>query len=450
MGEAGARGGGGEGQRAEARPAWSGPPTFHIMAKPAGASCNLDCSYCFYRKKAELYPGGSFRMSEEVVESYLRQTLEAHRVPEVTIAWQGGEPTLLGLDFFRRAAELLRAYARPGVRVAQTLQTNGIMLDEEWCEFLREEGFLVGLSLDGPRERHDAFRRDHQGRGTFDRVMRAARLLQEHGVAFNVLATVHAANGDYPVECYRFFRDELKAEYLQFIPIVERHPDPAGGLVTAESVRPEQFGRFLIGVFDEWVRHDVGRVFVQFFDGVLASYLRGYATLCVLQPTCGLGMALEHTGDLYSCDHFVDPEHLLGNLLERPLVEMVASEQQRAFGRAKSEALPRYCRECEYLFTCYGECPKNRLLSTPEGEAGLNYLCAGLKAFFKHTERPMRLMAELLRQGREAREVRPLLEAEEARLVAEGERAGRNAPCPCGSGRKFKRCHGAGTAREKS
>jgi len=423
------------------------PPAFHIMAKPTGAACNLDCAYCFYRKKAALYPGSSFRMSEEVQESYLRQTLEAHQIPQVTIAWQGGEPTLMGLDFFRRAVALQAQYRRPGMVLENTLQTNGLLLDEEWGEFLHAQRFLIGLSLDGPREMHDAYRRDHRGNGTFDRVVRAARLLQQHGVEFNVLATIHAANADRPLDFYRFFRDELQAQYLQFIPIVERSPDPARGSVTEQSVRPEQYGRFLIGVFDEWVRRDVGSMFVQFFDGVLASYVRGHSTLCVLQPTCGLGMALEHNGDLYSCDHFVDPQHLLGNLLETPLTDLVGSEQQRTFGRAKSDKLPRHCRECEFLFTCHGECPKNRLLSTPEGEPGLNYLCAGLKAFFRHTARPMRLMAELLARGQDADGVTPLLAAEEEKVMVDGGRAGRNALCPCGSGRKFKRCHGAGTPR---
>jgi serine-type anaerobic sulfatase-maturating enzyme len=418
------------------------PSAFHVMAKPTGAVCNLDCAYCFYREKAALYPDGRFRMSDSVLESYLRQTIEAHRTPQITIAWQGGEPTLMGLDFFRRAVGLERKYLRPGVTVERTLQTNGILLNDEWCEFFREHAFLVGLSLDGTREMHDAYRRDHQGNGTFDRVVQAARLMQEHGVEFNVLATVHTANGDHPLELYRFFRDELKAQYLQLIAIVE----PSGRtapVVTDRSVRPEQFGRFLIGIFDEWVRRDVGRMFVQLFDGVLASYVRGYSTLCTLQPACGEGVALEHNGDLYSCDHFVNPEHRLGNIVETPLRELIGSDRQQAFGRAKSDTLPRYCRECEFLFTCHGECPKNRLLSTPDGEPGLNYLCAGLKAFLRHSERPMRAMAGLLQRGREAAEVMPLLAAEEARVLAEGARGGRNAPCPCGSGRKFKRCHGA-------
>lgn len=421
----------------------SGVSSFHVMAKPTGARCNLRCAYCFFLDKARLYPGSDLRMSDEVMAAYLRQTLDGHRVPQVTIAWQGGEPTLMGLDFFRRAVEALRRYARPGVRVEQTLQTNGVLLDDEWCAFLRENGFLVGLSLDGPRPMHDAFRRDPRGKPVFDKVLRAARTMQKHGVEFNVLCTVNAVNSAKPLEVYRFFRDELRAPYLQFIPIVERKETGGNnGLpVTEHSVHPEAFGNFLIEIFDEWIRRDVGGMFVQFFDGVLMSWLRGFSSLCVLRPTCGDGVALEHNGDVYSCDHFVDPAHLLGNIMSTDLAGLVSSERQRAFGRAKSETLPRFCRECEFLFTCHGECPKNRIIRAPDGEPGLNWLCAGLKAFFAHSRQPMRMMADLLRSGRDASEIMPILARGHS-----GTRApagpGRNAPCPCGSGRKYKRCHG--------
>ena len=418
------------------------PQAFHVMAKPAGALCNLECDYCFFLKKEELYPGSDFRMPEEVLESYIRQTVEGQRVPAVTIAWQGGEPTLMGLEFFRRAVALEKKYLRPSMAVENTLQTNGVLLDDEWCEFLRENNFLVGLSLDGPREMHDAYRHDRGGKSVFDRVVRAARLMQEHGVEFNVLCTVNDVNSQKPLDVYRFFRDELKAPYLQLIPIVERDNDTGyqeGTAITDRSVRPEQYGRFLVEIFDEWVRRDVGEMFVQTFDGVLAAWVRGYSTLCIFRPSCGESAALEHNGDLYSCDHFVEPGYYLGNIRERPLLELVASEKQRAFGAAKSEALPRYCRECEYLFACHGECPKNRVLTTPDGEPGLNWLCEGLKAFFKHTERPMKIMADLFRRGRTAPEVMAILEAEEKEKFAA---VGRNDPCPCGSGLKFKKCCG--------
>jgi uncharacterized protein len=422
---------------------------FHVMAKPTGARCNLDCAYCFFLKKERLYPGSTFRMSDEVLEAYIRQTIEAHTVPEVTIAWQGGEPTLMGLDFFRKAVELERKYAPPGVRVENTLQTNGVLLDDEWCEFLREQGFLVGLSLDGPRELHDAHRRDRRGASVFDKVVRAARLMQTHQVEFNILCTVNAVNGDHPLEVYRFFRDELEARYIQFIPIVERDNatgDQEGTAVTDRSVDGRQYGRFLVEIFDEWVRHDVGTMFVLFFDGVLAAYVRGYSSLCVLSPTCGEGVALEHTGDLYSCDHYVEPGYLLGNILETPLGELVASDKQRAFGAAKADTLPGFCRDCRWLFACNGECPKNRVLITPDGEQGLNWLCEGLQTFFEHTEHPMRIMADLLRRGRPADEVMAVLAEEERRLAQSFGNAGRNDPCPCGSGKKFKKCHGAGGA----
>jgi uncharacterized protein len=424
------------------------------MAKPTGARCNLRCAYCFFLKKERLYPGSEFRMSDEVMDAYVRQTLDAHQVSDVSLAWQGGEPTLMGLDFFRRAVAAEQKHARPGQRIENTLQTNGVLLDEEWCRFLHENQFLVGLSLDGPRELHDAYRRDKAGKSVFDKVVRAVRLMQQHGVEFNILCTIHAVNGQCPLDVYRFFRDELGARYLQFIPIVERDNETGhqeGTRITERSVRSEQYGRFLIEIFDEWVRRDVGTMLVQFFDGVLASYVRGYSSLCVLRPTCGEGVALEHNGDVYSCDHFVEPGHLLGNLLQTPLAELVASEAQRRFGQAKSATLPRLCRECRFLFACHGECPKNRVLTTPDGEPGLNWLCQGLKAFFAHTERPMQAMAELLRRGRDAGDVMEMWTQEEGRgqtrPPAAGRpraRVGRNAPCPCGSGRKFKVCHGRG------
>jgi uncharacterized protein len=424
------------------------PAAFHVMSKPTGAACNLDCQYCFFLKKEALYPGSGFRMSDEVMEAHIRQTIEAqHGAPEVTLAWQGGEPTLMGLEFYRRAMEVERRYRKPGQAILNTIQTNGILVDEEWCAFFRENGFLVGISVDGPREMHDVYRRDKGGQPTFDRVIRAVRLMQARRVEFNILCTVNAVNSERPLEVYRFFRDELQARYLQLIPIVERANDTGfqeGDTVTDRSVRPEKYGRFLIEIFDEWIRRDVGRMFVQVFDGVLASWLRGYSSLCIFRPTCGDGVALEHNGDLYSCDHFVEPGHLLGNVRETPLLQLVGSDKQRQFGQDKQDTLTGYCRECEFLFTCHGECPKNRFSKTPDGEPGLNYLCAGLKAFFGHVDRPMKIMADLMRRGRPAADVMQVLADAEARLVAAAAVAGRNDPCPCGSGLKTKRCHGGG------
>ncbi len=382
------------------------------MAKPTGSACNLNCDYCFFLKKEHLYEGSTFRMSDEVHRSYIRQLLDAHQVPQVTVAWQGGEPTLMGLDFFRRTVELQDEYAKPGTRIENTFQTNGILLDDEWCQFFHERNFLIGLSLDGPKELHDVYRKDKGGRGTFDQVLRGARFLQKHDVQFNILCTVNAKNSEYPLEVYRFFRDELKAQYLQFIPIVERDNDTGfqeGTRVTDRSVRPEQFGRFLIEIFDEWVGKDVGETFVLNFDGALAGWLGMAGTVCIFGPTCGLGMALEHNGDLYSCDHFVEPRHYLGNILQTPMLDLVASDKQQRFGLDKRDTLPRYCRGCDFRHICNGECPKNRFCQTPDGEQGLNYLCSGYLAFFRHADQSMRVMADLLRRNRPASEVMAIM-----------------------------------------
>lgn len=436
-------------------PPQKAPPAFHVLAKPTGAVCNLDCKYCFFLTKERLYPGSRFRMADDVLETYIRQLIEAHRTPEVTISWQGGEPTLMGLDFFRRVIELEEKHKKPGMTVRNTMQTNGVLLDDKWGAFFREHGFLIGLSVDGPRELHDAYRVDKGGHGTFDRVLRGLRVLQKHQVDVNILTTVHAANADHPLEIYRFFRDEAGADFIQFIPVVERDNDSGfqeGATVTDRSVTAEQWGRFLIAVFDEWVRRDVGRVYVQMFDVALGNWAGAPPTLCVFSPTCGNALALEHNGDLYACDHYVEPNYLLGNIKERPMVDLVGSPSQRRFGRDKLDTLPGYCRRCEVRFACHGGCPKNRFIATPDGEPGLNYLCAGYKAFFTHVDRPMRIMTWLLKKGRAPAEVMRILAAEAAKEAAkEGKGApafagaGRNAPCPCGSGRKFKQCHGRGS-----
>ncbi|MFI5040921.1 MAG: anaerobic sulfatase maturase [Acidimicrobiales bacterium] len=409
------------------------PASFHVLVKPSGPICNLDCSYCFFLSKEALYPGDRFRMGEDLLETYIRQLIESEQGPEVTIAWQGGEPTLMGVEYFRRAVELAEAHRRPGQRILHTLQTNGTLLTDEWCELLHAHGFLVGISIDGPAHLHDAYRVDKRGGPTFDRVRRGLDLLKAHEVDFNILCTVNAANQDHALEVYRYFRDELGARHIQYIPIVERDNDTGfqeGDRVTERSVDPERWGRFLVQVFDEWVRRDVGTVFVQMFDAALASWCGVPAAMCVFNETCGNALALEHNGDLYSCDHFVEPDHLIGNITETHLVELVASPRQRAFGDAKRDSLPAYCRSCDVRFACHGECPKNRFTLTPDGEPGLNYLCAGYMAFFEHVNGLMTIMADLLRQGRYADEVMDIIAA-----------AGRNEPCPCGSGRKAKHCH---------
>jgi uncharacterized protein len=409
-------------------------PAFHLLAKPTGAACNLDCQYCFFLSKEMLYPGSRFRMSNELLRTYIRELLEAQRANEVSIAWQGGEPTLMGLDFFQRSVDYVEKFKSPGQPVLYTIQTNGTKIDHDWAVFFKKNNFLVGLSMDGPKEIHNTYRVNKGGAGSFDQVLKAWEILMQQAVDVNLLCTVNAANADHPLEIYHFFRDELKAQYIQFIPIVERataetlalanqgwgeHPGSdrplytqVGELVTERSVKPEQFGRFLITIFDEWVSRDVGKVFVQSFDAALANWL-SQPSLCIFQRTCGESLALEHNGDLYSCDHYVEPSFLLGNIRKTHMLDLVSSDQQKKFGQEKFDTLPQFCRECEVLFACYGECPRNRFIHTPDGEANLNYLCFGYKLFFKHIDYPMRKMAQLLRSGHYADEVMNILAQEE-------------------------------------
>jgi uncharacterized protein len=424
------------------------PPRFHVLGKPAGAICNLDCSYCFFLDKELLYPGSRFRMTDEVLENHIRQLIEAHRTNEVTVAWQGGEPTIMGVDFYRRAIGYQEKHKKPGMTFENTLQTNGTLLDDEWCEFFKQNNYLIGLSLDGPRELHDANRVDKAGRPTFDKVMRGLRLLQKHGIDFNILTTVNRVNGDHPLDVYRFLRDDVGTNWMQFIPVVERvNADgrtlyQEGTRVSEHSVGAEQFGEFLIGVFDEWVRRDVGKVFVQTFEASARTWvgLPG-SGMCVFDETCGYGLALEHNGDLYSCDHFVEPKYLLGNLQSDNMIDLIGSDFQKKFGSDKRDTLPKYCLECDVRFACHGECPKNRFIGTPSGEPGLNYLCASYKAFFHHIDVPMRIISDLLKRGMPAEGVMAALAQRESEL--KNARAGRNETCPCGSGKKFKKCHGA-------
>ncbi len=431
---------------------------FHVLAKPIGPICNLDCKYCFYLEKELLYPQpdphiDKWAMSDQVLESYIRQYIEAHDTPVVNFAWQGGEPTLLGVDYFRKLVEIQKKYAN-GKQIANAFQTNGVLLNDAWAEFFLEFQFLIGISIDGPRELHDAYRVDKGGQPTFDRVMRGIETLQRNKVDFNTLTTVHRANADAPLEVYRFLRDNGSG-YMQFIPIVERiahqvteeglrliSPDFAGPAKVAPwSVEPRQFGKFLCTIFDEWVRRDVGRTYVQLFDICLETWSGMEASLCIFRKQCGSALAIEHSGDLYSCDHFVYPENRLGNIMDSALAALAGSEQQQKFGEAKESTLPRYCRECDVRFACNGECPKHRFLTTPDGEPGLNYLCAGYKMFFHHVDPAMRFMAAELAAERPPANVMRWVAEEDVR-VRMG-KTGRNDPCPCGSGRKFKQCCGA-------
>jgi uncharacterized protein len=369
---------------------------FHIMVKPRGAICNLNCSYCYFLKKEALYPSSDFRMTEEVLEKFTRQYIQAQRVPQVTFAWQGGEPTLMGLDFYRKAVELQNKYALPGMKVENTLQTNATLLDDEWCQFFREAQFLVGVSLDGPKERHDIYRQNKGGAGSYDSVIQGLDLLKKHKVDFNILCTVNAVNAAYPLEIYRHFRDELEVDYIQFIPIVERinkRGEQRGNKVSNRSVTGEQYGDFLIEVFDEWLARDVGKVFVQIFEVAFAKWLGQPGGLCVFDPICGRALAIEHNGDLFSCDHYVEQRYRLGNIHKSSMVQLVGSAKQQQFGMEKRTYLPQYCLDCEVLFACNGGCPKNRIRHTPAGEYGLNYLCQGYRKFFNYINQPMRDMA---------------------------------------------------------
>jgi len=416
------------------------PPAFHVLLKPTGAICNLDCKYCFFLSKEMLYPGSRFQMAEGLLETYLKQLLESHRAPQVDVAWQGGEPTLMGLDFFKRSVEFVNKLKRSGQQIQYTIQTNGTLLNDEWCAFFKKNNFLVGLSVDGPKVLHDIYRVNKGGAGSFDQVMRGFQFLKRHDVDVNILCTVHAANQEHPLEVYRFFREELGAEYIQFIPIIERASaatlsianlgwsDRPGGdrplyindgnQVTERSVTADAYGKFLIAIFDEWLKADVGKVYVQHFDSALANWVGVPGAVCIFSETCGQAVALEHNGDLYSCDHFVEPAYKLGNIRETHLIQLLSSPQQIKFGQDKKNTLPRYCQECEVRFACHGECPKNRFIKAPDGEDGLNYLCAAYKAFFTHIDKPMKLMTELVRRRRFADEIMRMSAAEKKDLLA--------------------------------
>ena len=361
----------------------------YVMLKPVGSRCNLNCRYCYYLEKCQLYPNQE-PLSEELLETFIRQYLEAQTMPQVLFTWHGGEPLLQPLSFYRKALELQHKYAR-GRQIDNCLQTNGTLLTDEWCEFLRENRFLVGISIDGPQAFHDAYRCH-----SFEKVMRGIRLLQQHHVEWNAMATVNHLNADQPIEFYHFFKN-IGCQYLQFTPIVERE---SGGQVTDSSVTPEQWGRFLCGVYDEWKQEDIGRIFVQLFDATLANWAGEPPGICSMSPYCGRAAAMETNGDVYSCDHFVFPEYRLGNIRQQSLTEMLYGERQQQFGRDKSATLPRQCRECRFLFACHGECPKNRFLKDKYGEPGLNYLCAGYQQFFAHVAIDMDFMKAELDAGR--------------------------------------------------
>lgn len=411
--------------------AQKGQRYFHVVAKPIGSACNLNCAYCFYLHKQNLPDGPrAARMPDNVLERFVQQYIGGVTAPEVVFTWQGGEPTLLGLDFFRNVVALQRKHARPGQRIHNDLQTNGTLLDEDWCKFLKAHEFLVGLSIDGPKELHDRYRVTRGGEPTFERVMNAVRLLHRHKIPFNTLTCVHAGNVKHPIPVYRFLRSDVRSTHIQFTPVVEHRtfetsaprtwdaskmpkedepaalPGHADSVVTEWSVDPDDWGAFLCKVFDRWRAHDVGKILVSQFETLVSQHLGLGSQLCIYNEMCGKAVAVENDGSIYSCDHYVYPEYRLGNIGDSQLVNQVLSRWQVKFGYAKSESLPAYCLGCPYLTDCWGECPKNRFIRTPGGDPGLNYLCRGYKKFFQRVIPEIERIVAGLRQSRSGPQAR--------------------------------------------
>lgn len=386
----------------------------YVMTKPAGSLCNLACHYCYYLEKANLYADTParerFNMSDHTLEEFIRQYIEAQTQPQVLFTWHGGEPLMRPLSFYKRVLELQRKYAR-GRIIENCLQTNGTLLNDEWCEFFRANNWLIGISIDGPQDLHDEYRRARGGQPSFYKVMKGIRLLQKHGVEWNAMGVVNDYNADYPLDVYHFYKDN-GCKYIQFAPIIERLKPHADGRHLASvaeqdetqlapfSVTPEQYAHFCCTIFNEWVRNDVGKVFVQLFDSTLARWVGEAPGVCAMAETCGHASVLEANGDLYSCDHFVFPEYKLGNIRHQTITEMMYSERQMKFGKAKRSGLPQQCLSCKWLFTCNGGCPKDRFRKTANGEPGLNYMCKAFQQFFNHVEPYMNFMKQELQNQR--------------------------------------------------
>jgi uncharacterized protein len=402
---------------------------YHMLAKPIGPICNLNCEYCFYTEKEALFqPKNNFRMSDKVLESYIQKYITSQDIPEIQFVWHGGEPTLLGLDYFHRVVELQQKYAG-NKTIVNSLQTNGTLLDDAWCIFLKEHNFLVGISMDGPQEIHDRYRVDRGGRPTFHRVMNGLKLLQKYEVSYNILLCVTRESARRPKKVYEFIK-EYGIQFVQFIPIVERIPDelaislglrhatpPSLKLVEQEpavspwTVESEQYGDFLIEIFEEWVRNDIGSINIMNFEWALESWLGLPSSICVFSKQCGKAVTVEHNGDVYSCDHYVYPEYQIGNIMTDSPEDMIQSERQVEFGRSKETSLPQVCQNCEVRFACHGECPKHRFLKAPNGEPGLNYLCAGYKKYFHHIHRYMKVMVQLIENGLPAAKIQDVIKA---------------------------------------
>lgn len=383
----------------------------YVMLKPAGSLCNLRCKYCYYLEKDKLYKQcKNHVISDELLEKFIKEYIEAQTTPQVLFTWHGGETLMRPISFYKRALELQRIYGR-GRQIDNCIQTNGTLLTDEWCQFFKDNNFLVGVSIDGPQEFHDEYRRTATNKPTFVKVMNGINLLNKHGVEWNALAVVNDYNADYPLEFYRFFK-QIGCKYIQFSPIVERVVKREDGLTLAPgmqggdagladfSITPEQWSNFLCTIFDEWVHNDVGEYFVQLFDATLANWVGQAPGVCILAEECGHAGVMEFNGDVYSCDHFVYPEHLLGNLHTKTITEMMYSDQQNKFAKMKKQMLPQQCKECKFLFACHGECPKNRFLNDKYGNYGLNYLCKGYRQFFEHVEPYMNFMKRELENHR--------------------------------------------------
>jgi len=453
------------------------PVAFHIMAKPYGPVCNLDCHYCYYLEKEKMYDtSGRFRMSDQVLEKFIDEYIAAQNVPVVQFVWHGGEPTMLGMDFYKKALDLQNQYSR-GRSIENVLQTNGTLLNDDWCRFFCDNNFLIGISIDGPEHIHNRYRLNKSGKPSFAQVMKGLELLVKHKVEFNTLSVVNDYNAQYPLETYRFLKS-TGSHYMQFTPIVERIatnvsegsmlllPNDLTGSFLKQvkdcalsalpcqlapwSVKAMDYGRFLCEIFDDWVLHDVGRYFVPTFDSILANWVGSMTSICVHAETCGHAGAIEHNGDVFACDHYVFPKYKLGNIYTNSLVSMMYSPRQIEFGQAKRNALPQQCRDCEYLFACNGECPKNRIIQTLAGEAGLNYLCSGLRLFYAHVAPYMDFMAEELANERPPAHVMAWArERIKSKLVVKTVPIAQPVTrttlkpgdlCPCGSGKKYKQC----------
>ncbi len=408
--------------------------SFQVMVKPVGAICNLDCGYCYYLEKEELYPKSqSRRMADDLLETYIVQHIEACPDDTIFFSWHGGEPTLLGIDYFRRILEIQESHCPDGRKILNGIQTNGTLINEEWSRFLATERFYVGLSIDGPKYLHDHYRVTKKAEATHKQVLHAYRLFKKHRIECDLLCVVNERNARQPAAVYRFFKD-LDIQFLQFLPLVIRDGDSG---VREGTVPAKLYGEFLSTIFDEWVRNDVGRITIHNFEEALRPYIRLDHSLCVLRETCGDVVVVEHTGEFYSCDHFVDPEHRLGDIRETPLVAMINGKAQEEFGTYKKSALPQYCRQCEVLASCNGGCPKDRFIQTPDGEEGLNYLCAGYKHFALHARPYLRKFSELRKAKQPAAKIMDILRDGEKKPARQ---VGRNDPCPCGSGKKYKKC----------